>query len=183
MSGWEQQGQGSTGHPTTSPATHRLLLLFGAGGAVVIAVLVALLFVLPLDLPFTQVPATITPKVAVDGHVVRVTGTTNLPDGALINYFFLPEVGQGQVTDEHGGTTEVHGNKYEVTADLSDWPSGKVTVYNEFSVAYYGGNEQPQNVIDVFGSQGEHMSGPQVYVDSPGDPKRLFVSVPFQLPT
>ena len=178
LSGWEQPKE--TRPSTTSEAAHRLLLGIGAVAAVLVAILVALVFVLPLDLPFMQVPATITPAVAVDGRLVHVTATTNLPDGAVISYYVGSEAHPD--ADDHGGTAVVRGGRYEFVVDLSDWPSGKATLYDEFSVSYYGGNEQPQNVVDVFGSQGEHMSGPQVYVDSPGDPKRLFVTVPFDLP-
>jgi hypothetical protein len=159
----------------------RVLVIVAVLGIVAIAWF-AFALISPIDLPFQRVEAAIHPRVTVEGATAHVTGTTTLPDGAVINYYYSHELDAVNDRNEpHAGTATVHDGRFVFSADLSDWPAGTVTLYTEFSVAW--GVEQPADVVARFGSEGEHMAGPQVYVDSPGDPKMLLVPVEFDLPS
>mgnify|MGYP003350348568 CR=1 FL=1 len=137
-------------------------------------------FISPIDLPFQRVEATITPRVTVEGKTIRVEGATSLPDGAVIGYYYWhSDEAVNDRNDSHPGTATVRHGRFGFTTDLSDWPEGDVTLLAEFAVG--GDWEQPPEVVARFGSQGEHLSGPQVDIDSPGDPKRLLVPVMFEL--
>lgn len=163
------------------PTPVRCLTVVVAVSAVLALGWVAFLLVWPIDLPFQRVEATITPHVSTEGMTVRVEGTTTLPDGAVINYYYwhADEAVNLRNDGAHGGLTTVRDGRFAFSSDLSDWPAGDITLVTEFSVGW--GIEQPQDVIARFGSEGEHLAGPQVYVDSPGDPKKLLVPVEFEL--
>lgn len=127
-----------------------------------------------------DVAPTMDPHVTVHGRAVSVAGTTDLPDGAVIDYYFWhssPAIGGNP---PHGGQVTVSAGRFAFETSLADWPPGTVTLYSDFSVG--GSTEQPWMVIYRFGWQGERLSGPQVSVDSPGDPKHLVVTTPFELP-
>jgi hypothetical protein len=162
--------------------TIALRLLAIAGALAIIAVVwLGIAMISPLDLPFQRIEATMTPSVSMDGSTAHVEGTTTLPEGAVIDYYYwhADDAVNSRNDGAHGGTATVRDGRFAFTSDLSDWPSGRVTLYTQFSVGW--GIEQPADVIARFGSEGEHLAGPQVYVDSPGDPKMLFVPVEFEL--
>ena len=121
-----------------------------------------------------------TPQVQVVDGTAQVTGTTTLPDGAVLYCWFEHE---SRALENIGGSAPVQDGRFSFATDLSAWPSGRVTLWVEFSIADAndGGNEQPPDVVALFGSEGEHLEGPQVYVDSPGDPKQLYTTVAFTL--
>jgi hypothetical protein len=166
--------------PPTERASRRLLF-----APVLLVVLGVAWFALPFlslgDLPSGQVEATLHPAVSVEGRSVRVTGTTDLPDGAVIDFYYWHELDSvNDRNDSHGSDATVRSGTFEFETDLTDWPGGTVTMIATFSVAW--GTEQPQVVLDRFGSKGERLAGPQVHVDSPGDPKQLLVTATFELP-
>ncbi len=152
-------------------------LAVGAVGIVAVAWIV-LVFLGPISLPFQKVQATITPQVHVLDRMAQVTGSTTLPDGAVVYCNFAHE---STALEGIGGSATVQEGHFSIAKDLSAWPSGRVTLTVEFSIANYGGNEQPPAVVAIFGSEGENLEGPQVYLDSPGDPKELLTSVDFAL--
>jgi hypothetical protein len=57
---------------------------------------------------------------------------------------------------------------------------GRWDIEASFSTVW--GTQQPKHVTDLFGAEGEHLAGPQVYVDSPGDAKQLLVTTSVTLP-
>jgi len=131
----------------------------------------------PIDLPFQHVDATIQMTPRVDGHTVHVTGTANLPDGSLIDWYLWRETLRskppaGQVVVNHGA--------FAFDADVSGWAAGPAQAQVSFSCNY--GTVQPKSVTEVVGGECEHLASEQVYVDSPGDSKQLFVWVRFTLP-
>jgi hypothetical protein len=163
-----------------TPVVFRRLLAVAAALGVLAIAWLGFALISPLDLPFQRVEATMTPRVSVAGTTARVEGTTTLPDGAVIYYeYWHADDAVTAPDDAHGGTATVRDGRFAFSTDLSDWPAGRVTRYTAFRVGW--GFEQPQDVVALFGSEGEHMSGPQVYVDSPGDPKVLVVLVDFEL--
>lgn len=147
-----------------------LILLFGA--------YVVSVFIQPIDLPWQQTHETLTAAARVNGHTVRVTGTTTLPDGSLIDYYFVPDPpDQGAA---RGGQTTVVGGRFAFEADLTHATSGSTQAVVSFSCDW--GSVQPKPATDVVGEHCEHLAGDQVYVDSPGDPKQLIVDVQFVAP-
>lgn len=133
------------------------MLAVGVVGIVAIAWLV-LALLSPISLPFQKVEATMTPQVQVVDGTAQVTGTTTLPDGAVLYYSFAHE---SLALEDAGGSARVQDGRFSFAKDLSAWPTGSVTLYLEFSIANYGGDEQPADVVAIFGSQGEHLDGPQ----------------------
>lgn len=133
-------------------------------------------FIGPLDFPWQRVSATMSIEATVDGDTVRVNGMTDLPDGALIDYWFWRD---DAINEGPTGATEVVNGRFTFAHDVSGLRRGPWEIYASFSTAW--GSTQPTNVTDVFGSEGQHLVGPQVYVDSPGDPKQLLISVQVEL--
>jgi hypothetical protein len=106
---------------------------------------------------------------------VHASGTTDLPDGALLGYWVVPESELGDLTSdlEHqaGGSVEVERGRFSFFEDVSDWPEGRAVLEVWFSVSR--DEPQPEQVVAAFGDNGQCLTGPQVGVDSPGDPKVL----------
>ena len=108
-----------------------------------------------------------------------MTGTTNLPEGSLLDWSLYQEWSLGTV-DPPAGQVAVQGGAFAFDADLTTLTSGSAEADVTFSCNY--GTVQPDHVTDVVGGQCEHLGGEQVYVDSPGDSKQLFVPVMFAVP-
>ncbi len=130
-------------------------------------------------LPWTRVEAHITPVVDLEGTTAHVRATTDLPDGAVVSYYFWHERDSENVGDFHSGSVTAQRGRFAFTADLSDFSPGTLTLHAEFGVTW--DVEQPPNVLELFGSEGERLAGPQVYVESPGEPRVLIATVPFEL--
>jgi hypothetical protein len=120
---------------------------------------------------------------AQDGQV-EVAGTTDLPDGAVVSYFFLHEDELGDVRTlpryQAGGATSVHDGRLRFTEDLSGWPDGAAVLDLWFEVGPDA--PQPAHVVEAFGATGQCLSGPQVSSDSPGDRKGLLTQARVTLP-
>jgi hypothetical protein len=152
----------------------RTVVVLGLGA---IATIVAIGFFIGqfVDLPLFQQQATMHPRAEVRGRTVNVAGTTDLPDGAIINYYFVHEQDAVNGNAPPGGLATVRDGLFEFETHLPPaWPSGKVTLYCLFGISWEV--EQPKAVVDRFGSRGERLAGPQVYVDSPGDDKQLLAT-------
>ena len=150
---------------------------------VVLILLVAwlvVMFLMSLHLTLRHVEATMHTTVAVRGLTVQITGTTDLPDGAVIGYYFVHELGPLQGQEPDGGLTTVRNGRFDFQTDFTGWPGGAIALFTEFGVG--SGYDQPQGVIDLFGADGEGISGPQAYSES-GDPPHLFATTTFVLPS
>ena len=130
----------------------------------------------PIDLPFQRVDRSMQLAARVDGQTLSVTGTTDLPDGAVIDWDLWRE----PVDDIEwpSGEAVVRSGAFSFNADLAGWRSGNAVVEASFSCDW-GATAQPKQVTELVGEHCEHLGGEQVYVDSPGDPKQLFVSTGF----
>jgi hypothetical protein len=146
-----------------------------------IVALVWLAFILVVPrLPFLRLEVGIDQEVVLDARLATVLGTTNLPDGAVLHFYFWHESDAENIGDFHSGSTIVEDGRFEYSRDLSDFGAGTVTAFTEFSIEW--DVAQPPHVLDRFGSQGERLEGPQVVVDSPGDPRVLVAATQFELP-
>jgi hypothetical protein len=140
-----------------------------------VSVLSAMLF-LSGRLAFPKVEATLHPTVSVVGRVAHVTGTTDLPDGAVIGYYYWSAADDGRWPD--GGQVTANDGQFQFETDFTGWPGGTITLYTEFCVSQC---RQPQAVIDRFGPDAERLSGPQANSDS-GDPPTLQATASFAVP-
>jgi hypothetical protein len=123
-----------------------------------------------LDLPnVNRVPVSIALKATVDGRTVHVEGTTDIPDGAEVFIYAAKNRSEQYLST---ASVRVVQGRFATDLDLSSWPPGPVEVEAWFGV--FEEYDQPAHVIERYGSEGELMIGPQVYVDSPGDPKELW---------
>ena len=172
-----------TDRPEVPRTAWPLLILWAGliGVLTLFAGYVIWVFVAPIDLPFQTVSARIQVTSTMDGLLTRVSGTTDLPDGAVISYYWWHEIDTVDMDSVPGGQVTVANGRFAFASDLSAWPAGTATAYITFGVDSEE-NIQPKQVVDRFGSQGEHLGGPQVYVDSPGDPKQLLVTTSVELP-
>jgi hypothetical protein len=151
---------------------------FARGSAIAMAVVAVLgaMFFFGVHLPFWQVEATLHPTVSVVGRTVHVTGTTDLPNGAVIGYYYWSAADDGNWPD--GGAVTASDGRFQFDTDFTGWPGGTITVYTEFCVSQCG---QPQAVIERFGADGERLGGPQAGSES-GDPPTLQAIASFALP-
>jgi hypothetical protein len=122
------------------------------------------------DLPFNQVQVSIQPAATIRGANVHVTGTTNLPDGAVVVCYLATE--DGQVGNQQQAT--VAGGGFAADLPLAAATSGTLEADCRFGTAWA---VQPKNVVDLVGSNGERMAGPQVFREGLTTPKELFASV------
>lgn len=102
------------------------------------------------------------------GRTLLVTGSTSLPDGALVQVWATD---YGTDFDQHWTTDTlsltVSNGAFSRGFDLSDWGAGTVTVYAQFEVT----SDQPESVASRYGANGERLNGPDVKPDfSQGDP-------------
>jgi hypothetical protein len=101
------------------------------------------------------------PQLCVNAAVTQnnlvVTGTTSLPDGAIIEISVEESVG---VRYWSSGTVDVTaaGGSFGRTFDVSSWSSGTAIVTARFAVTV----DQPQAIIDRYHADGSGLSGPDV---------------------
>jgi hypothetical protein len=122
------------------------------------------------DLPLFQVQATIHPRAAIHGRTVSVAATTDLPDGAVVDCYVVRD--QADISETKPATV-VHG-AFGLDLQLPAWTSGSLELDCVFGTAWA---PQPATVLDLIGTKGERLGGPQVFVDAPGVPKEIFVGV------
>jgi hypothetical protein len=133
----------------------------------------------PISLPFQGMSGTLQASSAIDGHDLHVRGTTNLPDGSIIDWYLYRAVLPDSIEPPAGQAT-VSSGAFAFNADLTDWPSGPAEAWLSFSCDW--GTVQPKAATDVAGEHCEHLRGERVYVDSPGDSKQLAARVSISVP-
>jgi hypothetical protein len=96
--------------------------------------------------------------------VLRIRGTTDLPDGARIFY----SIGVGSTPAEGAGgpylddTLTVMSGQFDEAVDISTFPSGPLTVWTAFDPTDQG---QPAEVVQRFGADASGLRGPGVVDD------------------
>ena len=112
--------------------------------------------------PFRSEPANavITIEVQVDGEVLTVGGTTDLPDGTILKV----TAADVRIESYHGtdSLVNVAGGRYQASLGISGWRPGQILVGAGFAPGYPG---QPPEVVTRFGAMGEQLTGPQVHQD------------------
>jgi hypothetical protein len=100
-----------------------------------------------------QVPDISMPTVAVHGRTVDVSGSTDLPDGARMDF-----VATGGGPTPKSSSSVISGGEYHTTFDLAGWPAGRYAVWVEFNAS----EGQTQAVQAKYGPDGAKMSGGRI---------------------
>lgn len=103
----------------------------------------------------------------VEGGSIVVDGTTDLPDGALVDYEITHEA-FGTIDDLDDptwdlfadGSVPVTAGTYTITTPVPDWPPGDVTVWVAFQVTL--ASDQPAGVVERYGEMGKKLGGSNV---------------------
>ncbi len=98
------------------------------------------------------------------GDTVALSGSTDLPDGALLDYQLQHERWMNQPpTDKPQwmveGTMAVAAGRFTQGVDVAGWPAGSVEVWVGFQPFAPG---QPAELAERFGANGERLSGGNV---------------------
>lgn len=96
------------------------------------------------------------------GGAVVLTGTTDLPDGALLAYEVSRDYGDEALPADpwwQEGTLAVEGGAYR--AEIADAPRGTIEAWVAFQTIL-GEGTQPADVLETFGEAGERLSGENV---------------------
>ena len=111
------------------------------------------------------VQLTMTPQL--QGQSVLISGTTNLKDGAVLNYEVEHELFQKQPQNNRfaRGNIIVKGGRYSGTVNAVGWPRGKITVWVGFQTFV---KEQPSWVRTQYGESGQKMEGLNVKLAGQG---------------
>ena len=98
---------------------------------------------------------------SVEGDVLTVQGTATVPDGALVAY----EVGDPTLDaagDEDAfviGEAVVNDKSFAFEVPIEGWSGESVNVWVAFQTLLGGQAQQPAEVIELYGTMGEHMKG------------------------
>lgn len=95
---------------------------------------------------------------------LRIEGSTDLPDGAVVTYVVSHELGNQLPSNEwpaqnliSDGTAVVQAGQYTARVNTTYWSPGKVEIQVQFPVA-----PQPDSVRTRYGEFGEYLAGPNV---------------------
>ena len=103
--------------------------------------------------PPAQVPYISVPTFAIHGRTLDVSGTTDLPDGARMDF-----VATGGGPTPENLSSVISAGKYHTTFDLGTWPTATYWLWVEFNAS----ERQPQAVQEKYGSDGSKMSGGRI---------------------
>ncbi len=97
---------------------------------------------------------------------LRIDGTTDLPDGAVVSYHVTHALAEELPPSEwpaqnliDDGTAVVQASQYWTRLNTTYWPAGAVRVQVQFPVA-----PQPAAVRERYGEFGEHLTGDNVTI-------------------
>jgi hypothetical protein len=111
----------------------------------------------------TYVELTLTAEL--QGQSVKIAGTANLKDGAVLNYEVEHEVFDLKNEAFTDGDAIVRGGRYSAAVNVAGWPRGTIKVWVGFQTFI---KEQPQWVQGQYGELGQKMEGPTVKLAGKG---------------
>jgi len=135
-------------------------------------VLLALAGLLPACIaqepPAAGVPVALTLEPEFISGRLTVTGTTDLPDGAILLYEARHENWRaaGEPVWLRASQVVVEQGAYRDRIDVRRWPAGSVEIWVSFQAVLPDG-EQPQAVLERFGPMGERLAGENVSQEGP----------------
>ena len=116
----------------------------------------------PLATPHGTLSVNLTLSLGLQGSVLNIQGRTDLPNRAVLLYKVSHVAPDSRSTD---GTLAVLNGEYATQVDLSGWPSGTVEVWVGFQPVFGNSEQQPQEVIELYGERGEYLHGENVIDD------------------
>ncbi len=121
------------------------------------------------------IAVTLTLSPTLQGSRLRIAGTTDLPDGAVIVYEVRHErwATEGELQWFREGQVVVEEGAFSTRTRLRSWPRGALQVWASFQTVLPDG-QQPPEVIATFGEMGERLAGDNV--TQVGDMKRAEVT-------
>lgn len=124
----------------------------------------------------TEVNLDLEPRL--EGRTVVIAGTTDLPDGVYLLWDVTLLRGEPRPFDQ--GEMQVRDRRFEERVDVSSWPEGEIEVWVGFELYGDSDYQQPREVVDWFGSDGENLTGPNV--EDRGEFRRVTDLVQLELP-
>ena len=98
----------------------------------------------------------------VEHAVLRINGSGNLPDGALISYEVKHDGFDNGDYDGYGtGQIEFSRGSFTFEMSVNDWPTGHALIRLTFEMRPSGA-QQPTAVLGAYGENGEKLVGPKV---------------------
>ena len=116
----------------------------------------------PSATPHGTLSVHLTLSLGLQGRMLNIQGLTDLPDRAVLLYRVSHVAPDSRSTD---GTLAVLDGGYATQVDLSDWPSGTVEVWVGFQPVFGNSEQQPEEVIELYGERGEFLHGENVIDD------------------
>ena len=117
----------------------------------------------------------------VESGRMRLVGTTDLPDGALLGYLVEHDgFASGDFDGQLQGLMSVAGGAFDADLDLEGWPTGHAFVWVSFGMNPSGDAEQPASLVETYGKRGEQLVGPNVV--GSGDSKKIELKVDVAIP-
>lgn len=142
-------------------------------GLIVVAVVVYWFFVRDTD---QGIEIELTAEASVEDDLLALSGTTNLPNDAVLLYQLTPEMDDEPALQ---GTTTVVAGEFSENVDVSDVPEGDITVEVIFQPVL-DDVPQPPEIVETYGALGQNISGDQVVEGELG--RRVEVSVTVSRP-
>lgn len=99
----------------------------------------------------------------IEGTVLKLSGTTNLPDGAIIVWDISPGPnyqGQFEFDMVKEGTAKVENGKWQASISLENMPKGEIEIWVGFQTIMRESEKQPPQIIEMYGEMGERITGP-----------------------
>lgn len=102
-------------------------------------------------------------SISVNAHIddagkLQIDGEASVPDGALVAWAAY-RVKQSLTRMKGYATVEDH--KFHAMVDIRRWAKGKIAVDANFQIMMPG-HKQPDHIVELYGKQGEFMTGPHV---------------------
>jgi hypothetical protein len=110
----------------------------------------------------TQSPYISAPSISVHGRSVEVSGETDLPDGARMDFTAVHSAAVGSF--EKSLSSLVSHGSYAVKFDLTGWPAGTHDIWVQFRP----GDSQSAAVQELYGADGSKMHGGRIRHDPYG---------------
>jgi hypothetical protein len=117
-------------------------------------------------IPINLIETSIAISTSLDGRILTISGTTTLPDGAVVDcetWHESEDDGLGSGEYHTVDVVTIHSGALMCRADLTGWPTGTVRASARFLPW-----DQPAAIVDRYGYRGERLSGSEVYQDSDG---------------
>lgn len=107
-------------------------------------------------------PVELTVEPSINDHTLVLSGTTNLPNGALIMWEVSPKEYKEQFNFDmvQNGIATVTNGKWQASVPSHAFPKGRLEIWVGFQTVLGEKEEQPPEIIALYGQAGEKIKGP-----------------------